>query len=60
MEGTGFLWMIIGIFLIIYSPAIILLIVGLVKLRKDPRVGKILLILAGLYVLIGAGICAVM
>ncbi len=60
MEGSGFLWFIIGIFLLIYSPAIILFIVGLAKLKKDPKVAKILLILAGVYVLVGAGVCAIM
>jgi len=49
--------LIVIIYLISHIPAFILLFVGLSKLKKKPVKAKQLLILAGIYFLIGAGIC---
>ena len=44
-------------YLYMHIPAFILLILGLIALKKKPILAKILLILATLYFLIGGGIC---
>lgn len=45
------------LYIIFHLPAIILLILGLNRLKTKPEKAKTLLIFAGLYFLIGAGIC---
>ena len=58
MNDIGF--MIIGAYLILHTPAIIMLIVGLYKLKTKPTLAKNLIIAAGIYFLIGGGICGVL
>lgn len=53
----GILSFIILIYLICHSPAIIMLIIGLTRLKSRPHNAKKLLIAAGIYFLIGGGIC---
>lgn len=48
------------IYLIFHIPAIILLLLGLSRLNTKPENAKKLLIAAGIYFLIGGGICASM
>jgi hypothetical protein len=56
----GLLPLIIIIYLVCHSPAIIMLILGLSRLKTRPENAKKLLIAAGIYFLIGAGICGAM
>ncbi len=51
------LFLIIIIYLVCHIPAIILLILGLTRLKSRPENAKKLLIAAGIYFLIGGGIC---
>ena len=44
-------------YLILHLPAFILLAIGLGIRKKKPKTAKILLIIAGVYFLVGAGIC---
>ena len=53
----GILSLIIIIYLFCHTPAIIMLIIGLNRLKKRPENAKKLLIAAGIYFLIGGGIC---
>lgn len=53
----GILFLIIIIYLVCHIPAIILLILGLTRLKSRPENAKKLLIAAGIYFLIGGGIC---
>lgn len=53
----GILFLIITIYLVFHTPAIILLILGLTRLKSRPENAKKLLIAAGIYFLIGGGIC---
>ncbi|WMW77026.1 hypothetical protein RF683_05880 [Flavobacterium sp. 20NA77.7] len=53
----GILSLIIIIYLVCHSPAIIMLIIGLTRLKSRPENAKKLLIAAGIYFLIGGGIC---
>lgn len=53
----GLLPVIIGIYLVYHIPAIILLILGLIRRKSRPENSKKLLIAAGIYFLIGGGIC---
>lgn len=48
---------IVLIYLVLHIPAFILLIVGFSKRKTKPNTAKILFIIAGLYFVIGAGIC---
>lgn len=48
------------VYLIFHIPAIILLILAFVKRKKKPELATKLLIGAGIYFLIGGGICGVM
>ena len=57
MNGEGLLELIVIIYLVCHLPAIILLILGLSRLKKRPENAKTLLIISALYFLIGAGIC---
>ncbi len=50
--------MILLIYLILHSPAIILLIIGLFKLNREPERAKKLLLIALIYFIIGGGICS--
>ena len=59
MEG-GYLSVIIIFYLVFHLPAIILLVVGLTRLKSRPENAKKLLIGAGIYFLIGGGICGSM
>ena len=54
MEGV---LLVIIMYLIFHLPAILMLIVGLSKRKKNPEKGKGWLIIAGIYFLIGGGIC---
>lgn len=56
----GILLLIIIVYLVCHLPAIILLIVGLVRLRSRPENAKKLLIAAIIYFMIGGGICGSM
>jgi len=53
----GIVFLVIIIYLICHIPAIILLILGLYRLKKRPENAKKLLIAASVYFLIGGGIC---
>jgi len=53
----GILPLIIIIYLFCHTPAITMLIIGLNILKKRPENAKKLLIAAGIYFLIGGGIC---
>ena len=57
-QYEGIVYLIIGLYLLAHSPAIIMLIMGLYIRKKRPTTGKVLLILSGVYFLIGGGICA--
>lgn len=57
---NGLLSLIIIIYLVCHLPAIIMLIIGLRKLKTSPDTAKKLLIAAGIYFLIGAGVCGAM
>ena len=50
--------LIVVIYIVFHIPAIVMLIIGLAKLKKKPETAKVLLILAGIYFVIGGGICA--
>ncbi len=60
MDGDGLLLFILMFYLVCHLPAIIALIIGLVKLKKKPDTAKKFLIFAGVYFLIGAGVCGSM
>lgn len=49
--------LIIGLYLVCHLPAIIMLLIGISKRKTKPITSKVLLILAGLYFVIGAGMC---
>lgn len=53
----GILFLIIIIYLVCHIPAIILLVLGLTRLKSTPENARKLLIAAAVYFLIGAGIC---
>ncbi len=53
----GLLILIVFAILILCSPPIILIIIGLKRIKKEPAKAKAVLILAGLYLLIGIGVC---
>ncbi len=48
------------IYLILHSPAIIMLIVGLERRKTKPESAKVLFIISGIYFLIGGGICGLL
>ncbi len=50
--------MIVILYLVFHAPAFIMLFIGLNKRESDPERSKTLLILAGVYFVIGGGICA--
>lgn len=49
--------MVIMFYLIAHLPAFIMLVIGLALLKEKPSRAKTLLILAGVYFVIGGGIC---
>lgn len=53
----GIFPLIIIIYLFCHAPAIVMLILGLKRLKTKPETAKRLLIAAGVYFLIGGGIC---
>jgi len=57
MEAEGFITLVVIIYLVAHIPAIILLILGLSRLKSKPENARWLLIAAGIYFLIGGGIC---
>lgn len=57
LEINGMLSLIVIIYLICHIPAFIMLMLGLGKLKTNPEVAKKWLIAAGIYFLIGGGIC---
>ena len=54
---SGLLPMVILVYLVLHIPAFILLILGLRGLKRNHSNAKTLLILAGIYFIVGAGIC---
>jgi len=56
-NGNEYLIIAVVVILLLLSPAIILFVIGLVLRKKKPKTSKILFILAGIYLLIGLGIC---
>jgi hypothetical protein len=60
LEVGNLLPFVIGVYLVCHIPAIILLVLGVRMLKTRPPKGKNLLILAGIYFLIGGGICGAM
>lgn len=57
MQGNGIITLIALIYLVCHSPAIVMVIIGLVRLKSKPQLAKKLLILSGIYFLIGWGVC---
>ncbi|MCP4522189.1 MAG: hypothetical protein GY827_10940 [Cytophagales bacterium] len=57
MSKNSMLPLIITIYLFFHSPAIIASIIGLFQLKTKPQNAKKLFIFAGIYFLIGGGIC---
>lgn len=53
----GLIFLVIGIYLVCHLPAIIMLILGLRWFKRKPKTAKTLLIIAGIYFIVGAGIC---
>ncbi|WP_291867220.1 hypothetical protein [Maribacter sp.] len=46
------------LFAIMFGPAIVLIIIGLILRGKEkPKAGKVLFILAGVYLLVSLGVC---
>jgi len=56
-SGNQYLILALVIILLILSPAIILCIIGFSLRRKKPKTSKTLFIIAGVYLLIGIGLC---
>ena len=48
------------IFILMYSPAIIMTIIGFSIRKKKSNAAKVLFILSGIYLIVGLGICASM
>ncbi len=57
ISGDGLMIFIVGIYLLAHSPAIVCIIVGLFIRKNKPHSAKVLFIIAGVYFLIGTGIC---
>lgn len=53
---NGF-FIILIIYLFCHLPAIILMVLGLIWRKSKPRTAKVLLIIAGIYFIVGGGIC---
>lgn len=56
-NGNGLGPLIVAIFLIANSPAIIGILIGLAIRKNKPNTAKYLFILSGIYLIIGLGIC---
>lgn len=56
-NDLGYLYVAIVIILVVLSPAIILAIAGVILRKKKPKTAKICFIIAGVYLLVGLGIC---
>jgi hypothetical protein len=52
-----FLLLIIIVYLVCHTPAIIMLYKGMKRRKTNPESAKTLLIIAGIYFLIGGGVC---
>ena len=59
-EFAGLAILIITIYIVCNIPAIIMLVIGIRKLKTKPSTGKLLIILACMYFIIGLGICGSM
>ncbi len=57
LEVGNLLPLVIVVYLVLHLPAIIMLVIGLRLKERKPKTSKTLLILAGVYFLVGAGIC---
>lgn len=57
INGNDIFQLIVIIYVLCHSPAIITLIIGLNRLKSRPENAKKLLIFSGVYFLIGGGIC---
>lgn len=55
----GYLTLIILIILALLSPAIICITVGFFLRKKKPKTAKILFIIAGVYLVVGIGLCSI-
>jgi hypothetical protein len=55
--GEDFTLLIIFITIVLHIPAIVLAIIGAVLLKSKPTTAKTLFIIAGVYTIIGLGIC---
>ncbi len=49
--------LVVIVYLVAHIPAFVLLIVGLVLRKQKPKTSKVLFIIAGVYFIIGTGIC---
>lgn len=56
-DASGIILIIFIVYLILHIPAIILLILGIRRLKSKPENARWLLIVAGVYFLVGGGIC---
>ena len=56
-DDWGFIILIIVAILLMLSPAIIMAIIGFSLRKKKPKTAKILFIIAGVYLVIGIGMC---
>lgn len=60
-QGYGNDWeffiLVIAAVLLMFSPAIIMVIIGFVLRKKKPKTAKTLFITAGVYLVIGIGMC---
>jgi hypothetical protein len=56
----GIFYLVIVSYLILHIPAFILLGIGIAKNKKEPETAKKLFIIAGIYFIIGGGICGSM
>lgn len=60
-QGYGndweFIILVIAAILLMFSPAIIMVIIGFVLRKRKPKTAKILFITAGVYLVIGLGMC---
>lgn len=57
LEVGNLLPLVIVVYLVLHLPAIIMLVIGLRLKERKPKTSKTLLILAGVYFMVGAGIC---
>lgn len=55
----GYLYIALFVIFLMLSPAIILSAIGLVLRKKKPKTAKKLFIIAGVYLLVGLGICGI-